>query len=92
MNRNQIAQRRQDQFDNMKKRYPKGSVVEQVLWPAKGPIMVTEHIVRPAGMIGRYVWSGDLVEIPASMLDQLVGGGRRKSRRRMNRSRKSRRR
>lgn len=83
--------RQQDQFDNMKKRYPIGSVVEQGFWPSKGPIMITEYLERPARLSGRFVLSGRLAVIPAAMFDQLVGGGRRKSRRRMNRSRRSRR-
>ena len=94
MNAHALAQyqlRLQDEYDNMKKRYSIGSVIEQGLWPLKGPIMITEYLERPARLRGHFIRSGRLVVIPAAMFDQLVGGRRRKSRR-ANRSRKSRRR
>jgi hypothetical protein len=94
MNAHALAQyqlRLQDEYDNMKKKYPIGGVFSQNFSPLLGPIMVDRYAERTPRIFGHYVLSGLGIELPASVLGPQVGGRRRKSRR-ANRSRKSRRR
>ncbi len=82
-------------FDNLKKRYSIGDVVDQSPQSPRGPVMIDGFQVFPARILGHYILSGENVVLPISMIGQVLdhhNGGRRRKSRRANRSRKSRRR
>jgi hypothetical protein len=95
MNAHALAQyqiRQQDIYDNMKKKFPIGSRIEQTARPEFGSIIIDGYRSRPARLIGHYEADGGLVR-QIILHPSAVGiGGRRRTSRRVNRSRKSRRR